>query len=100
MSSIAVTPSADSAAITMVAPSSLQHHFAARRTGGDGERAGLDAIGDHRVAHGTELAGALDLDRRRPHAVDPPTHLLKEVGEVRQLGLPRGVLDHRGSSGC
>src|SRR5204863_338620 len=58
------------------------------------ERARLDAVGDDPVGRARELGDALDLEARRPRAVDPRAHPVEQRREVAHLGLARRVLDH------
>ena len=58
------------------------------------ERRRFDAVGDHRVLNRVEVLDALDRDGRAAGPGHLGTHPVQEGGEVRDLGLPRGVLDH------
>ena len=73
----------------------LELHVAAGRGHGEGIGAGLDAVGQHGVHGAFEAVGALDAQRRGADALDLGAHLDEALGDVADLGLARGVLDHR-----
>ena len=77
----------------------LQKNVAA----GHGDRhrvgAGLDAVGQYRVARAAEFGNALDNDPRRAGAGDLRAHLVEAIGDVGDLRFACGVLDHRGAAG-
>jgi hypothetical protein len=71
----------------------LEQHVAFREGGGNGKRAGLDAIGDDGVLDRLQLVDAFDRDDRGAGAGDLGAHLVQHHAEVLDLGLARGVLD-------
>ncbi len=71
----------------------LEGHVAADRRNGDGERAGLDTVGEHCVHRAFEAVGALNAQGGRADAFDLGAHLHEALGDVADLRLTRGVLD-------
>ena len=80
-------------------PRVLQQHVAAGHGHGHGVGAGLDAVGQHGMARAVQAVDALDHDARGAGAGDLGAHLVEAVGDVADLRLARGVLDHRGAAG-
>ena len=71
----------------------LERHVAAGRGNCNGERARLDAIGEHGVHGALEPVCALDPQRGGADAFDLHAHLDEALGNVTDLRLARGVLD-------
>ena len=96
-SSLTSTPawaSTSSADLQQFGARVLQHHVAAGHGHRHGIGAGLDAVGQHAVARAVQLGHALDHDARGAGAGDLGAHLVEAVGDVVDLRLARGVLDH------
>ena len=86
--------------VEMLRPGVLDADVSERRGGGDGERPGLDPVRHHRVADRPERVDPLDLHGRGPRAIDQGPHLDQHRGQVLDLRLAGGVLDHRGPGGA
>ena len=76
-------------------PRAFQQHIAPGHGHAHGVGAGLDAVGQHRVAGAAKARDAFDLDLRRPRALDLRAHLDEAVREIHHLGLARRILDER-----
>ena len=77
----------------------LQQHVAAGHRHRHGIGAGLDAVGQHRMARAVQLGDAFHDDARGAGAGDFGAHLVETVGDIADLRLARGVFDHRGAAG-
>ena len=82
-------------ALQKLRPRALQQHVAAGHRHRHRIGAGLDAVRQHAVARAAEPRHALDDQPRGADAGHPGAHLVEAVGDVADLGLLRGVLDHR-----
>ncbi len=74
-------------------------HVAAGRDAGQQVGAGLDAVGDDLVNGAVQLVAALDRDRAAARPVYVGAHRHEELGEIDDLGLAGGVVDHGGAAG-
>ena len=72
----------------------FQKHVAAGHRRRHGIGAGLDAVGQHAVVGPAKLRHALNHDARGARAGDLGAHLVEAIGDVGDLRLARGVLDH------
>ena len=79
----------------MIRPRVLDAHMAAGDRAGDQVGAALDAVGQHLVARPVQALDALDDDLVGAGALDLRAHRDQEIGQVDDLGLARGVLEHR-----
>ncbi len=68
---------------------------------GRGERPGArdDPVRNHPVLHRPELVHALDVQARSARTGDPRPHRGEHAADVDDVGLARGVVDHRGALG-
>ena len=73
--------------------------FAAGDGGGDGEGAGLDAVGDHPAASAAEAVDAVDFEPAGADAGDARAHGVEHVGEAGDFGLGGGVDDDGAAGG-
>jgi hypothetical protein len=76
-----------------------QADLAAGHGRGDGIGAGLDPVGDHRVGGARQLLDAGDGDGRRAGALDLRAHLVQALGQIDDLGLAGGGLQHGDAAG-
>ena len=67
---------------------------AAGHRSGDDKRAGFDAVGDDAVLRAVQFAHALYANRGRAGAFDLGAHFVEQVGEVRDFGLARAILQN------
>jgi hypothetical protein len=81
--------------LEVVGAGAAQQHLAARRGDGAEEGAGLDPVGDRAVGDAVQLAHALDPDPARAVALDARAHGDQHLGQVGDLRLLGGVLEHR-----
>ena len=75
----------------------LQQHVAAGHGDRHGVGAGLDPVGQHRVARAVKFFDALDFNGDGAGAGDACAHLVEAVGDVADFRFARGVLDHGGA---
>ena len=61
----------------------------------DQERTGLDPVGLDVEFGAVQTFDTVDDDPVRTGADDPGAHAIQEIREIRDLGLPGGVLEHR-----
>lgn len=71
----------------------------ARRGGGEGPRAGRDAVGDDGVLGGGEGLDPVDGDAGRAGALEPGAHRDEHLGDVDDFGLLGDVVDRRRATG-
>ena len=79
----------------MVGHEIAHRHVTAGDGAGDDQGAGLDPVGNDPVRGAGQRRHALDLDPRGTGAVDASSHRVEARGEIRHLGLARGILDDR-----
>jgi hypothetical protein len=73
----------------------LQQHVAAGHAHAHGIGAGLDAVRDHAVLRARQAGHAPDPEGGAVDALDLRAHLDEAGGDVADLGLGGGILDHR-----